>query len=438
LGGGSSSFANTYEEEFNLEFKTSRSTGLLLYAGDAQDYFVIGLQDGGIYFKLNIKGQSLSEKTLTIPGTFLHNNHWHSVKFMRKTKKIEILIDQMKREHLNLTGDFISMQTRVIYIGGAPKQNTVYRTIRKNFIGCLRNVTFKSDTIALNLIDMALNDNKYIRKEGTLQKSCRKIIDPISFSSPQSYIPVPHWKDYPKFYSFSIEFQTTENNGVLAYILGSNINTPIKSSSKQQSNYFNRDFFALEIHNRFLNAYFNLGSNYIRHEVVHEHVSSGKSHQITVEINDNYVLFKFDQRPETTIKISSSPNELLELTGPLVIGGIHPSHTTLPGSNPSVKIPPYFYSGMLAHGFVGCIQDLEVNGQYVNLTQYALLEAVSGVNTEMCTPMPNQCDIGNCMNDGVCLEGWNRFYCDCSATGFNGPICNQRKLFFFYKKFIRV
>jgi hypothetical protein len=28
----------------------------------------------------------------------------------------------------------------VIYVGGAPKQNTIYRTIRKNFIGCLRNV----------------------------------------------------------------------------------------------------------------------------------------------------------------------------------------------------------------------------------------------------------------------------------------------------------
>jgi hypothetical protein len=49
----------------------------------------------------------------------------------------------MKRENVNLTGDFISMKTRVIYIGGTPKQNTIYRTIRKNFIGCLRNVSKK-------------------------------------------------------------------------------------------------------------------------------------------------------------------------------------------------------------------------------------------------------------------------------------------------------
>lgn len=80
-------FATTYEEEFLFEFKTTRSTGLLVYAGDSHDYFVFGLQDGGLLFKLNIKGQTF-EKTLTIPGTYLHNNHWHSVKFLRRKKQV--------------------------------------------------------------------------------------------------------------------------------------------------------------------------------------------------------------------------------------------------------------------------------------------------------------------------------------------------------------
>lgn len=283
---------------------------------------------------------------------------------------------------------------------------------------------------------MALNNSKYINKVGNIQNSCRKVMDPVTFSSPNSYIPVHTWKDYPKFFSFSIEFQTTENYGVLAYILGADntnnnnkTNKHNKLTNQVQSKLlsFNRDFFSLEIHNRFLNAYFNLGTSYIRHEVVHEHVSSGKSHQISVEINDKYAIFKFDQRPETSIPIELSSNDVLDLTGPLIIGGIYPNHTAPPASNPSLRIPPYFYSGMLGHGYVGCVQDVEINGQYVNLTEYAALEGVSGVNTEMCTPMPNQCDIGHCMNDGICMEGWNRFVCDCSATGFNGPICNQRK-----------
>jgi neurexin len=264
-------------------------------------------------------------------------------------------------------------------------------------------------------------------------------MDPITFSSPNSYIPIYEWNEFPKFNSFSIEFQTTENYGVLAYILGADntqnndkTNKHNKITNQIQSKLlsFNRDFFSLEIHNRFLYAYFNLGSSYIRHEVVHEHVSSGKSHSISVEINDKYAIFRFDNKPETSIRIDSSNNDRLELSGPLIIGGIYPNHTAPLASNPSLRIPPYFYSGMLGHGYVGCIQDVQINGDYVNLTYYAELEGVSGVNTEMCTPMPNQCDIGHCMNDGVCMEGWNRFYCDCTATGFNGPICNQRKFWF--------
>ena len=263
-------------------------------------------------------------------------------------------------------------------------------------------------------------------------------MDPVTFSSPQSYIPIKSWFNYPKIYSFSIEFQTTESYGVLAYILGpeketnmslnSNNNNKLKNQQPSALGLFNRNFFSLEIHNRFLNAYFNLGSSYIRHEIVHEQVSGGKSHQLLVEINEKFVLFKFDQRPETSINLNLSAGESLDLVGPLTIGGINPIHMSTQVSRPSSKIPPYFFSGMLGHGYVGCIQDVEINGQFVNLTEFAALEGVHGINTETCTPIPNQCEIGHCMNDGICQEGWNRFVCDCSATGYNGPICNQRKL----------
>lgn len=343
--------------------------------------------------------------------------------------KIEILIDNKKRDLSHFSGEFISMKTRVIYVGGAPNHNTIYRSIRKNFIGCLRNVTFKSHKFSLNLIDMALSNHKQITIQGKLETSCHKLIDPVTFDSPESYIPISNWHEYPKLYSFSIDFQTTENYGVLAYILGTNNNyqtnftggnSPLLSLS--------RDFFSLEIHNRFLNAYINLGSEYVRYEVVDEPVSNGKPHQLIVEISQQFVIFKFDQKQEKILKLDQSQSaNNLDLTGPLTIGGIHPEHKSHSGLiNPSASIPPYFFSGMLGHGFVGCIQDVEINGHLTNLTEFASLEGVSGVSSGVCSPMPSQCEIGHCMNDGVCVEGWNRFVCDCSATGFNGPICNQR------------
>jgi len=80
----------SYEEEFYLEFKTSRSIGLLAYAGDVHDYIVIGLQDGGLFYKVNLKkpGQVQHHDH---SGTYLHNNHWHSVKFTRKKQQVNLI-----------------------------------------------------------------------------------------------------------------------------------------------------------------------------------------------------------------------------------------------------------------------------------------------------------------------------------------------------------
>ena len=273
---------------------------------------------------------------------------------------------------------------------------------------------------------MALNEHKQVNRVGTMHKDCSKIMDPVTFSSSDSYIPILNWTDYPKFYSFSLEFQTNERNGILAYILGAQNDATVPANSSLVS--LSRDFFSLEIHDKFLNAYINLGSKYSRHEITNERVSSGRSHQVSVVLNPMQAIIRFDQSEEKIINFdNANNNDKLDLVGPLVIGGIYPSHVAPPSANPSLRLPPYFYSGMLGHGFVGCIQDVEVNGHYVNLTHFAALEGVSGISTEICAPMPDQCDLGNCLNEGVCLDGWNRFYCDCSSTGFNGPTCNQRK-----------
>jgi neurexin len=303
-------------------------------------------------------------------------------------------------------------------------------------------IIFKTEQNTVNLIELALNGTRNSQMFGDFQHSCQSVLDPVTFNSPDAYIPIYAWKDYPKLDSFTIEFQTNENHGVLAYVLGSN--KAHNASSTQEANdmtvhslndleSLEQDFFALELHNRFLNAYINYGKVYYRHEVVHEHVSSGRSHQLTVDFDDKYVTFKFDQQAETMLKIDSFDGRL-DLDGPLVIGGVYPKHRAKTLSNPSTSIPPYFYSGMLNHGYVGCIQDVVINNQYVNLTYFANSEQVSGISRDSCNPMPNQCETETeqCLNGGTCLDGWNRFICDCSSTGFNGPICNQRMFILFF------
>ena len=63
-----------------------------------------------------------------------------------------------------------------------------------------------------------------------LIKDCARVMTPVTFNSPNSYIPVYEWSGSPRLDSFSIDFQTNERYGVLAYMLGAendnNMNNP--------------------------------------------------------------------------------------------------------------------------------------------------------------------------------------------------------------------
>ena len=264
---------------------------------------------------------------------------------------------------------------------------------------------------------------------------------------------------------------------------------PSSSSDKRPSSHLananaaNVAFLAIEIHNGQLQFY--LGSTgspalYTRHRIAGDMVANGRVHHLHVELDvaKGLARFKLDHASHPSVHFntegivaasassanvvvaatpyatsneqqqlfaaadndsdggSESGNEahsvgLLAWTNALVVGGIHPSHRT--PSSGVVLLPAYFYAGMLeAAGFVGCLNELEINGRSVNMSRYLTADAWPawplGVTTDTCyAPLANQCDVAHCLNEGVCVSGWNRYTCDCAATGFNGPTCNQRK-----------
>lgn len=53
-----------------------------------------------------------------------------------------------------------------------------------------------------------------------------------------------------------------------------------------------------------------------------------------------------------------------------------------------------------------------------------LLDCFSGPSTT--------CQEDSCSNQGVCLQQWDGFSCDCSMTSFSGPLCNDRKYLHVY------
>ncbi|KAJ9589944.1 hypothetical protein L9F63_016928, partial [Diploptera punctata] len=155
------------------------------------------------------------------------------------------------------------------------------------------------------------------------------------------------------------------------------------------------DFFAFEL----------LNDTYICILILDQVVSrNGKEGRVTVD---------------GTAADFSTPGESnqLDLEGPLYIGGVGPP-TAL------VTVPPVLWAGVLRHGYVGCMRDLVINGNAIDIAGYARQQDSGAIRPSCHVQLP-QCDSQPCMNGGLCMEGWNRFICDCTATSFTGPTCGK-------------
>ena len=69
-------------------------------------------------------------------------------------------------------------------------------------------------------------------------------------------------------------------------------------------------------------------------------------------------------------------------------------------------------------GFVGCMRALLVNGRLIDLVELIRKDSY-GVSVG-CV---GKCNSGPCLNNGVCLEYYDSYQCDCTFTPFRGPIC---------------
>lgn len=51
--------------------------------------------------------------------------------------------------------------------------------------------------------------------------------------------------------------------------------------------------------------------------------------------------------------------------------------------------------------------------------------APSDPNTSLTAGPSTTCQEDSCSNQGVCLQQWEGFTCDCSMTSYAGPLCND-------------
>lgn len=93
--------------------------------------------------------------------------------------------------------------------------------------------------------------------------------------------------------------------------------------------------------------------------------------------------------------------------------------------------PTEVWTALLNYGYVGCIRDLFIDGQSKDVRRLAEIQKAAGVKPSCSKEPPKQCLSNPCQNNGVCREGWNRYVCDCSGTGYLGRSCERGRTLFF-------
>uniref|UniRef100_A0A8D0FDW2 Neurexin 2 n=1 Tax=Strix occidentalis caurina TaxID=311401 RepID=A0A8D0FDW2_STROC len=76
-------------------------------------------------------------------------------------------------------------------------------------------------------------------------------------------------------------------------------------------------------------------------------------------------------------------------------------------------------------GFQGCLASLDLNGRLPDLLADALHRV--GHVQRGCDGPSTTCTEESCANQGVCLQQWDGFTCDCTMTSYGGPVCNDRE-----------
>nr|XP_046147822.1 neurexin-3b-like isoform X6 [Oncorhynchus gorbuscha] len=401
-------------DEITLSFKTWQRNGLLLHTGKSADYVNLALKDGAVSLVINLGSGAFEAIVEPVNGKF-NDNGWHDIKVTRNLRQVTISVDGI----LTTTGytqeDYTMLGSDdFFYVGGSPSTADLPGSpVSNNFMGCLKEVVYKNNDIRLELSRLARIVDPKMKLQGDVVFKCENVatLDPINFESPDSYLSLPKWNT-KRMGSISFDFRTSEPNGLILFTHGK---AQDRRDAAGKKNY-KVDFFAVELLDGGLYLLLDMGSGTIKVKATQNKVNDGAWHHVDIQRDGRSGIISVDNR--RTPFTASGENEILDLEGDLYLGG-------LPDNRVGLVLPTELWTAMLNYGYVGCIRDLFIDGRSKNIRAISESQNTTGIRPTCSKVTGKQCDSNPCKNNGVCKEGWNRFICDCTGTGFWAGTCER-------------
>ncbi|XP_076190893.1 neurexin-1 isoform X20 [Aptenodytes patagonicus] len=401
-------------DEITLSFKTLQRNGLMLHTGKSADYVNLALKNGAVSLVINLGSGAFEALVEPVNGKF-NDNAWHDVKVTRNLRQVTISVDGI----LTTTGytqeDYTMLGSDdFFYVGGSPSTADLPGSpVSNNFMGCLKEVVYKNNDVRLELSRLAKQGDPKMKIHGVVAFKCENVatLDPITFETPESFISLPKW-NAKKTGSISFDFRTTEPNGLILFSHGK----PRHQKDAKHPQMVKVDFFAIEMLDGHLYLLLDMGSGTIKIKALQKKVNDGEWYHVD---------FQRDGRSGTisvntlrTPYTAPGESEILDLDDDLYLGG-------LPENKAGLVFPTEVWTALLNYGYVGCIRDLFIDGQSKDIRQMAEVQSTAGVKPSCSRETAKPCLSNPCKNNGVCRDGWNRYVCDCSGTGYLGRSCKR-------------
>ncbi|XP_073727294.1 neurexin-2-beta isoform X4 [Misgurnus anguillicaudatus] len=386
---------HTEAEDVSLRFMSQRAYGLLMAttSKESADTLRLELDGGRVRLTVNLDcigiDCNLSKGPETLfAGHKLNDNEWHSVKVVRRGKSLQLSVDNVTVEG-QMSGAHTQLEFHHIETGIMTERRFI-AVMPSNFIGHLQGLSFNG----MSYLDQCKNgDISYC--ELNARFGMRRIVaDPVSFRNRPSYVALSTLQAYASMHLF-FQFKTTSPDGLLLFNSGDG-----------------SDFIVIELVKGYIHYVFDLGNGpSLMKGNSDKPLNDNQWHNVMVSRDDSNVhTLKIDSR---TVTQHSNGARNLDLKGELYVGGV--------GKSMYNSLPKLIAS---RDGYQGCLASVDLNGRLPDLIADALHRV--GQVERGCEAGPGTtCTEDSCSNQGVCLQQWEGFNCDCTMTTYGGPLCSD-------------
>ncbi|XP_030009743.1 neurexin-2-like isoform X8 [Sphaeramia orbicularis] len=385
---------HTEAEDVSLRFMSQRAFGLLMATTSQQSADTLRLELDGGRVKLTVNldciridcNLSKGPEVLLV-GEKLNDNEWHTVKVVRRGKNLQLSVDNVTVEG-HMTGAHTRLEFNNIETGIMTERRFI-SVMPSNFIGHLQALSFNG---VLYLDQCKNGDISYC--ELNARFGMRHIVaNPVTFLTQASYLAFSTLQAYASMHLF-FQFKTTSPDGLILYNSGDG-----------------SDFIVVELVKGYIHYVFDLGNGpSLMKGNSDKPLNDNQWHNVVISRDSNNVhILKIDSR---TVTQHANGARNLDLKGELYIGGV--------GKSMYSSLPRLIAS---REGYKGCLASVDLNGRLPDLLADALHKV--GEVERGCGGPSTTCTEDSCYHQGVCLQLWEGFSCDCTMTTYGGPFCND-------------